>query len=51
MLTERTVFEPFPETAIERSVSERFIEIARRFPERIAVADEAETLTYAQLAT
>lgn len=41
---------PYP-GAHGSSILERFEAIARLFPERLAVRDEARTLTYAQLAT
>ena len=43
-------FEPFPETALEGSVTDRFDSIATRYPERLAVSDETVSLTYAELA-
>jgi amino acid adenylation domain-containing protein len=44
-------FEPFPCSALESSIVERFNTIARRFPDRLAVSDCARRLTYADLAT
>jgi amino acid adenylation domain-containing protein len=40
-----------PHSAAHGSVIERFDAVARLVPERLAVRDEARTLTYAQLAT
>ncbi|MGH6925223.1 MAG: non-ribosomal peptide synthetase [Propylenella sp.] len=44
-----SAFEPFPASAIDGSISDRFSEIARRFPTRLAVSDESRDLTYAEL--
>lgn len=43
-------FEPFPSAAVERSIVDRFEEIARRFAGRLAVSDPVRDLTYADLA-
>jgi amino acid adenylation domain-containing protein len=44
-------FEPFPYSARERSIIDRFEAVARRFSTRVAVSDCARSLTYADLAT
>jgi len=44
------LFEPFADAAFEGTVIERFRIIARRFASRIAIADAAISLTYAELA-
>ena len=41
---------PLPDWALHASISERFGAMARLFPDRVAVRDQARTLTYAQLA-
>jgi amino acid adenylation domain-containing protein len=43
-------FEPFPASALEGSVTERFEAIARRFSDHLAVQDMASALTYRELA-
>jgi non-ribosomal peptide synthetase component F len=43
-------FEPFPASALEGSVTERFEAIARRFSEHLAVQDMESALTYRELA-
>ncbi len=43
-------FEPFPASALEGSICERFAAIANRFPCRLAIRDSAHSLTYAELA-
>jgi amino acid adenylation domain-containing protein len=43
-------FEPFAESALDRSVTDRFSTIADHFPSRVAVQDAAIALTYAELA-
>jgi amino acid adenylation domain-containing protein len=43
-------FEPFPASALESSVTERFEAIARRFSDHLAVQDMASALTYRELA-
>ena len=42
-------FVPFPAGAVEQSVPQRFVEQARRYPERLAVRTRATALTYGQL--
>ena len=42
-------FEPIPDSALEGSVLDRFELIADRFPDRLAVQDDACALTYAEL--
>lgn len=42
-------FEPFPATALDRSVVHRFVEIAERFSERPAIVEPARSLSYAEL--
>jgi amino acid adenylation domain-containing protein len=42
-------FEPFPASALERSIVDRFDAIARRFASRLAVRDCVRQLTYAEL--
>ena len=44
-------FEPFPCSALERSIIDRFEAVARRFSTRVAVSDCARSLTYADFAT
>jgi amino acid adenylation domain-containing protein len=44
-------FEPFPYSALDSSIIDRFDAVARRFPERLAVQDLTRSLTYAELAT
>jgi acyl-CoA synthetase (AMP-forming)/AMP-acid ligase II len=44
------VYEPFPDSALDCSIVHRLDAIARRFSGRIAIADGARSLTYAQLA-
>jgi hypothetical protein len=39
-----------PDSAVYASIIDRFAAIARRYPDRLAVRDQARTLTYAQLA-
>lgn len=43
-------FEPFPETALGGSIVDRFRDIVRRFPERLAVRDQSTSLSYSELA-
>src|SRR6478609_7895499 len=43
-------FEPFPDTALEGSVVDRFSEIARRHSDRVAVSDVKQTFTFAEFA-
>jgi fengycin family lipopeptide synthetase E len=43
-------FEPFPYSVLEGSVIDRFCNVARRFPERLAVEDLTSCLTYCELA-
>lgn len=45
-----TPFEPFPESAEEGSVGQRLYEIARRYPDRLAIRDGEESLSFAELA-
>ena len=42
-------FEPIPDSALEGSVLDRFELVADRFPDRLAVQDDACALTYAEL--
>ena len=42
-------FEPFPKQELERSISERFEKIARRFPQRLAVKTRTAAITYHEL--
>jgi amino acid adenylation domain-containing protein len=42
--------EPLSATALETSIVERFDAVARYFPDRIAIRDGTETLTYRELA-
>ena len=44
------LFEPFPESALETSIVDRFEATARRYAARVAVADTVRRLTYAELA-
>ena len=44
-----TPFEPFPENAANASVGERLQEIARRYPDRLAIRDGETSLTFAEL--
>lgn len=44
-------FDPFPYSALDESISDRFEIIAHRFPKRLAVRDCARGLTYKDLAT
>ena len=44
-----TAFEPFPENAANASVGERLQEIARRYPDRLAIRDGEAGLTFAEL--
>lgn len=43
-------FEPFPESALKRSVWDRFERVARNNPRRLATADPDREMTYEQLA-
>jgi amino acid adenylation domain-containing protein len=43
-------YELFPESALDKSIVDRFETIARRFAARTAVADTARLITYAELA-
>jgi amino acid adenylation domain-containing protein len=43
-------FEPFPESALEGSITARFDEIVRRFPKRLAIQDAVQEVTYEELA-
>src|SRR5204862_8033333 len=43
-------FEPFPESALQQSIVERFATTALRHSSRVAVSDMGRTLTYAELA-
>lgn len=43
-------FEPFPVSALEGSIIDRFAAIAGRFSSRVAISDRARRLTYAELA-
>ena len=42
-------FIEFPRDALEQSIPQRFEEIARRYPNRIAVKDKRRSLSYAEL--
>lgn len=44
-------FEPFPESALQGSIGDRFQAIARRHSDRLAVSDPVCSLTYSELAT
>ena len=44
-----TPFEPFPEEAANASVGERFEEIVRRYPDRLAIRDGETSLSFAEL--
>jgi amino acid adenylation domain-containing protein len=44
-------FEPFPEAALEGSILDRFEEVARAFPDRLAVQDGSSSLSYGELAS
>jgi amino acid adenylation domain-containing protein len=43
-------FEPFPDSALDGSVIDRFDAVARRFPERLAIQDLTCRLAYSELA-
>jgi amino acid adenylation domain-containing protein len=43
-------FEPFPESALDGSIADRFDAVARRFPSRLALSDATQRLTYLELA-
>jgi acyl-CoA synthetase (AMP-forming)/AMP-acid ligase II len=43
-------FEPFPSSALEGSIIDRFDAIAQRFSERVALSDCTHRLTYGELA-
>src|SRR6266508_2756269 len=43
-------FEPFPSSALNGSIVDRFEDIARRFATRLAVSDSVRSFTYAELA-
>ena len=43
-------FEPFPDSALQGSISDRFDAVAARFPDALAVQDLERRLTYRQLA-
>ena len=43
-------FEPFPDSALQGSISDRFDAIAARYPDALAVQDLERRLTYRQLA-
>ena len=42
-------FEPFPERAEDRSIGERLQEMARRYPDRLAIRDGETSLSFAEL--
>ena len=42
-------FEPFPAEALQRSICDRFDEMARRHPDRLAVQDMSQRVTYSEL--
>ena len=44
-------FEPFPDSALDGSIVDRFDAIARRFPSRLAISDAADSLTYSQVSS
>ena len=44
-----SLFEPFPEAALDRSIIDRFATIAARHADRLAVSDGARLLSYADL--
>ena len=44
-------FDPFPKSALNNSIVDRFEIIARRFPDRLAIADHSRSVTYSELAT
>src|SRR5438067_4024221 len=43
-------FEPFPRSTLAGSITDRFSQTVRRFPERVAVSDRTCSLSYAELA-
>ena len=43
-------FEPFPCSTLAGSITDRFSQTVRRFPERVAVSDLTRSLSYAELA-
>ncbi|HEX6913487.1 MAG TPA: amino acid adenylation domain-containing protein, partial [Longimicrobium sp.] len=43
-------FEPFPDDALQRSIGARFVEVARRAPDAVAVETDAHRWTYGELA-
>jgi amino acid adenylation domain-containing protein len=45
-----TPFEPFPESAEDGSIGQRLDEIARRYPDRLAIRDGETSLSFAELA-
>ncbi|HKY06665.1 MAG TPA: AMP-binding protein, partial [Candidatus Binatia bacterium] len=45
------VFVPFPRDALERSIGARFDEIARRFPDKLAVRTKNCSWNYAELSS
>jgi amino acid adenylation domain-containing protein len=42
-------FEPFPESALDGSIVDRFDAIVREYPSRLAVSDTTQSLTYSEL--
>lgn len=42
-------FEAFPESAVQASIADRFEAIAKRFPDRLAIQDQANSFTYREL--
>ena len=44
-------FEPFPKSALDGSIVDRFNAVVRRFPTRLAVSDATQSLTYSELAS
>jgi fengycin family lipopeptide synthetase E len=44
------LIEPFPETALNGSIGDRFEKVARRFPDRLAASDAEQSLNYSALA-
>ena len=42
-------FEAFPESDVQASIVDRFEAIAKRFPDRLAIQDQANSFTYREL--
>jgi amino acid adenylation domain-containing protein len=49
-LSAADMIEQFPETALNGSIGDRFEEVARRFPDRLAASDAEQSLNYSALA-